>query len=93
MLSQKQDLTNPTASQGFASKIAPTQKPVEIGFADDTNTQIINGLAEGDQVVARTINTTTTTATSASNANKTAIPGLTGGVRVNGGGGGFRPGN
>ncbi|MCX6723399.1 MAG: efflux RND transporter periplasmic adaptor subunit [Candidatus Staskawiczbacteria bacterium] len=91
VLSQKQDLTSSTAIQGFVSAVAPTQKPVQIGLADNTNTQIISGLSEGDQVVVRSIaSTATTSATSAS-----AIPGLTGGaVRVNtgGGGGNFRPG-
>jgi RND family efflux transporter MFP subunit len=94
VLAQKQDLTNSTASQGFLSATAPTQKTVQVGLADDTNTQIISGLSEGDQVVVRTISSAATaSATSASSANR--IPGLTGGaVRVNtSGGGNFRPGD
>ncbi|MCX6721512.1 MAG: hypothetical protein NT026_02865 [Candidatus Staskawiczbacteria bacterium] len=63
VLSQKQDLTSSTASQGFSSTVAPTQKTVEIGVADDTSTQITSGLAEGDQVVTRTITSTKTAAT------------------------------
>ena len=94
-LAKKQDLTSQAASQGFTSVTAPTQKIVQIGLADDTNTQITSGLSEGDQVVVRTI-TNTATATAASSANRSAIPGLTGGaVRVGGGtggGGNFRPG-
>ena len=39
---------------------APTQKTVEIGSADDTNTEITSGLAEGDQVIVRTISSTAT---------------------------------
>jgi len=93
VISQKQDLTSSTASQGFISTIAPTQKTVEIGVADDINTEITSGLSEGDQVVVRTITSTatTTSTTSASGASRTAIPGLTGGAT--GGGGNFRPGN
>ncbi|MCX6718311.1 MAG: efflux RND transporter periplasmic adaptor subunit [Candidatus Staskawiczbacteria bacterium] len=82
VLSQKQDLTSATASQGFISKTAPTQKPVEIGLADDTNTQITSGLAEGDQVVVRTITSTAKASTSTS---ASRVPGITGGT--------FRPGN
>ncbi len=84
VLSQKQDLTSSTAVQGFVSISAPTQKTVEIGAADDTNTQIKSGLSEGDQVVTRTISGTKTTAvtTSSSATSRTtrqATQGLTGG--------------
>jgi len=48
------------------SGTATTQKTVEIGVADDTNTEIISGLAEGDQVVTRTISGTATTSTTSS---------------------------
>jgi hypothetical protein len=82
VLNQKQDLTDPTAIQGFTSAVAPTQKTVEIGVADDTNTQITSGLSEGDQVVTRTITsakTTTSTATSTSRTTRTATQAITGG--------------
>jgi len=73
VLSQKQDLTSPMANQGFISEAAPTQKTVQIGVADDTNTEITSGLSEGDQVVVRTISgTATAAATSGSSASRTA---------------------
>ncbi len=64
VFNQKYDLSSATASQGFISTIAPTQKTVEIGSSDDTNTEITSGLVEGDQIVVRTISGTST-ATSA----------------------------
>ncbi len=96
VLSQKQDLTSATASQGFIPAIAPIQKTVQIGVADGTNTEITSGLSAGDQVVVRTIaGTTTAAATSAaSSANRTAggATGATRGLFIGGGAGG-RPGN
>lgn len=97
VLSQKQDLTSPAAAQGFTSVAAPIQKNVQIGIADNTNTEITSGLSAGDQVVVRTISkTAAAAANSAAGAGRTAIPGLTGGsgaVRFSGGAGGVRPGN
>lgn len=63
VLDQTHDLTSSSASQGFTSDIAPSQKAVEIGVSDDTNTQIISGLAEGDQVVTKTTSGSSTTKT------------------------------
>ena len=61
-------LTAPLAgSTGTPSKEAPAQVPVETGISDDTNTEIISGLSEGDQVVVRTISGTKTTAASTTN--------------------------
>ena len=48
-------------SQGTPSVIAPNQVTVETGLTDDTNTEIVGGLKEGDQIVSRTITSTTTT--------------------------------
>jgi HlyD family secretion protein len=63
-------------SKGTPSKIAPNQVTVEIGISDDTNTEIISGLKEGDQIVSSTI-------VSATTANTTTTKSLLGG----GGGG------
>lgn len=64
--SQEWDLTDKTVQgQGVVSSISPIQKTVEIGISDNTNTEIISGLSEGNQVVSRTssasIKTTQTT--------------------------------
>jgi macrolide-specific efflux system membrane fusion protein len=57
-----------TASQGIVSLVPPTQTSVTVGDSNDTSTEIISGLKEGDQVVTRTISasaqTTQTTAVS-----------------------------
>lgn len=63
-------LLDSSGSQGAVSTIAPTKITVEIGIANDTATEIVSGLKEGDQVV---IKTTTTTVV------KTAAPSLIGG--------------
>jgi len=76
VLNQKQDLTSVSASQGFVSNTAPTQKTVEIGIADDTNTEITSGLSEGDQIVSRTISGTKTTTASTSQGTNGAAQGL-----------------
>ena len=94
VLNSKQDLTSPTASQGFISEIAPTQKAVVIGVTDDTNTQITSGLSEGDQVVVRTISATA--AATSSSTRTTSATSATRLITGGGGGGGFgggRPGN
>ena len=95
VLSEKKDLTSSSASQGFVSVVAPTQKTVQIGVADSTNTEITSGLSAGDQVVVRTISNAaaaTTTSASRTTSATSATRLITGG----GGGGGFaggRPGN
>jgi len=71
VLSQKQDLNSSSANQGFISATTPTQKTVQIGLADDTNTEITNGLSEGDQVVARTISGTQTTSATSNSSTRT----------------------
>lgn len=56
-----------TANTGTISTVAPNKIPVEIGISDDTNTEIISGVKEGEQVVTRIITATAvkTTGTSA----------------------------
>jgi multidrug efflux pump subunit AcrA (membrane-fusion protein) len=70
-------------SQGTPSKETPTQIQVEIGISDDTNTEIISGIKEGDQIVSRTITNSTKTTTSSS------LLGGTGTRGIGGGGGNF----
>jgi len=55
-----------TDSKGTPSKEIPNQIPVEIGITDDTNTEIISGLKKGDQIVSRTITSTSNTTAQAS---------------------------
>jgi HlyD family secretion protein len=65
-------------SQGTPSDIAPNQITVEVGISDDTNTEILSGLKEGDQIVLRTVTSTTTTNTTKS---ATSLLGGNGGNR------------
>jgi len=64
-----------TGSRGTPSKIAPNKVTVEVGISDDTNTEILSGLKEGDQIVSSTITSTTKTTTTT----KSATSLLTGG--------------
>ena len=62
---------------GGASIIPPKEIPVEVGATNDSSTEIVSGLKEGDNIVTRTLRAT---------AAKTTAPGIFGG----GGGGGVR---
>jgi RND family efflux transporter MFP subunit len=72
-------LSDTAGTTGTISKIAPTVVPVTVGISDGSNTEILTGLKEGDQIVTRTITGTVTPTSSAAGA----------GARAGGGGGGF----
>jgi len=58
------DTPLPVATDGLAgsiSKIAPNKISVEVGISDDSQTEIISGIKEGDKIVTRTILSTSTT--------------------------------
>ncbi len=44
-----------TGNAGVVMNKLPTQQEVEVGMSNDTNTQILSGLNEGDKIVTRTI--------------------------------------
>lgn len=69
--------------QGFPSKILPSHKNIETGISNDTMTQIISGLVEGDEIVSRTITPSSTKTT-------TSAPSLLGGGNTRGVTGGTR---
>lgn len=74
-------LTSTAGNQGITTAEIPQQVAVETGLSDDTNTEILSGLNEGEQIIIRTINPTTTATASA----QTAPSLLGGGVRTTGG--------
>ncbi|MDD5152866.1 MAG: efflux RND transporter periplasmic adaptor subunit [Candidatus Pacebacteria bacterium] len=51
---------------GSISKILPNKINVEVGLSNDSTTEIVSGLKEGDEIVTRTILPTTTKTTTAS---------------------------
>ncbi len=60
-----ENITDKTAfKSGVVLTLATTKQTVEVGEADDDNTEIISGLKEGDIVVSQSINTTSSTKTS-----------------------------
>ena len=74
-------LATPLASvQGSPSLTLPNKKDVVIGIYDDTKTEIVSGLNEGDIVVTKTITGTATTATKTTST-KSILGGLGGGPR------------
>lgn len=62
-----------TGTQGTVSLTLPKQVNVELGLADDSLTEIISGLKEGDIIVTKTITSKTTTGTTAK---KTTTPSI-----------------
>jgi multidrug efflux pump subunit AcrA (membrane-fusion protein) len=68
-------------TQTVTSVNGPVDKYIEIGIANDTQTEVVSGLNEGDQIIIRTI-------ASSSTATKTATASSSAG-RSYGGGGGF----
>jgi len=67
----------------FSSATPPRQQSVGIGISNDTDTEIISGLEEGDRIVTRTITATT----SANTSSAPSATSLFGGNRAGGGGG------
>ncbi len=66
-------------SQGVILPAAPKQKTVEVGMLNDTSTEIISGLEEGEVVVVRTISQSSTQQTQTTQqGNGVRIPGLGG---------------
>ncbi len=51
------------AAQGVVSAVAPTRTQVEVGLSNDLSIEILSGIAEGAQVVARTITAAAAAAT------------------------------
>ena len=78
-------LANVANSTGIALDVPPQQKTVEIGVANDSFTEIISGLQEGDVIITRTVTAPSTQTTTQGNS---LFP--VGGTRSNTGGGGFR---
>jgi len=75
-----------TSATGVTLSVLPNTQPVEIGLANDTVTEVLSGLKEGDTIVVQTINSSFAATSASSQSANLRIPGLTGG----GGGGAFR---
>lgn len=85
-------MLNTTSTQAgadglIATEQTPTRVVVEIGVTNDSLTEIISGLKEGDLIISQTIKPTTGQAGAASQSNLLRMGGATGGaVRTSGGG-------
>jgi len=83
------DVTLPTptvGTQGSVSLVPPKNQTVVTGISDGTSTEIVSGLNEGDEIVSKTITSTTkTTATAAPSILGTPGGGRSGGaIRIGG---------
>ncbi|MCX6715992.1 MAG: efflux RND transporter periplasmic adaptor subunit [Candidatus Taylorbacteria bacterium] len=56
--------------------------PIRTGVSNDTNTEVVSGLNEGDRIIARTITTATTAATQAPSIFNAARPSGTSGAQI-----------
>jgi hypothetical protein len=65
-------------SSGVVSKNSPQQRSVQIGLSNDSFTEILSGLQEGEQVVSQTISANSTAQTQ-SQSSSFRMPGLGGG--------------
>jgi HlyD family secretion protein len=63
---------------GITLKNPLRQQPIEIGLANDSQTEVTAGLKEGDQIITQTINSNTSSSTTKSNS-ALRIPGIGGG--------------
>ncbi|KKS36859.1 MAG: Efflux transporter, RND family, MFP subunit [Parcubacteria group bacterium GW2011_GWA2_42_14] len=71
----------------------PLKQNVQVGLSNDTSTEILSGLNEGERVVTQTINTSGAAQTQTQQNSSIRIPGITrggGGGGPRGGGGGIR---
>ncbi len=83
-----QVISDTNNSQGVTSDTLPEQITVEVGLADDTSTEILSGLKEGDQIILKTITSKSGT-TSTTRTSTPSLFGAGGGMRT--GGGDMRP--
>jgi HlyD family secretion protein len=82
-------LPNSNNGTGSVSSVSPIRKEVTIGLSDDSKTEIISGLNEGDQIVLKT--TTGTTSSKTSSTSTPSILSSVGATRGMGAGGGTPP--
>jgi len=66
-------------TSGTILKTVPARQTVETGVSDDSSTEIISGLSEGDVVVFSTVSSTATTKTASSSSKSTTNSGPGGG--------------
>lgn len=64
------------AIQGVTSITAPRRQAIEIGISNDTSTEIISGLEEGDRIISRTIKSGSVQPQTGQQSSSVRIPGL-----------------
>ena len=77
----QQDVLQAQAAQGVALNASTRRQAVEIGIASDSLTEVVSGLKEGDQVIARTINNSVSLQVSQPSRSIFGGPGAGGGFR------------
>jgi HlyD family secretion protein len=61
-----QKYTDTEAAAGVIPTATPTNTAITVGISNDTSVEIVSGLNEGDQVVSRSVTSTTKTSTTPS---------------------------
>jgi HlyD family secretion protein len=69
------------STQGIVSSVLPIKKYVEVGISDDSKTEILSGLTEGEQVVSKTTTSSIKTTTASTAKSATSLLGGGGGSR------------
>ncbi len=74
-----------SGSQTTKLTIVPEQRQVTVGISDDSSTEIVSGLSEGEKIISKTVAAKTTTSTSGA---APSLFGSGGGGRAGGNAGG-----
>jgi len=77
MLNQELSSDQVQAGESVPSTGALRQQTVEVGLSDDTSTEIVSGLSEGDQVIVRTVTSSKSKTTSNSQSTSSLLGGTT----------------
>jgi HlyD family secretion protein len=70
------ELNEDTIKNGFISKLKPAKKEIKVGISNETLTEIVSGLNEGDQIILKSNNSSSKTLNSNSTNKKTSGVGV-----------------
>lgn len=83
----KSNLPTGYATQGVVSKNLPREQAVQVGLSNDTMTEIVGGLSEGDLIVSKTLTSASSSGSSSAQSQTRSSGSLFGGGLLRAGGG------